>query len=67
MEKIILYSTGCPRCHVLKAKLAACEIPYDEENNVDVMLALGLTEVPALKVGDQLLGFMDAVKWLNRQ
>lgn len=66
MEKVILYSTGCPRCDVLKSKLKAIGVDFEEENSVDVMLGLGLTEVPALCVGDKLLGFMEAVRWANR-
>lgn len=64
---IVLYSTGCPRCAVLKSKLGACGISYREETDVDKMISLGLTEVPALEVDGRILSFVDAVRWVNAQ
>ena len=51
--KIILYSTGCPKCKVLKHKLEEKGIAYTENNTVDEMLSLGIVQVPVLSV-DQL-------------
>ena len=65
--EIVLYSTGCPKCTVLKSKLQSKEIEYREENNVEQMLAIGLTEVPALQIDGKILPFADAVRWINRQ
>ena len=62
---IILYSTGCPKCNILKKKLNAASINYIEETDVDVMMSLGITAVPMLKVDDKLLSYMDAVKLIN--
>lgn len=42
-ETVILYSTGCPRCSVLKKKLEEKGINYTENNSVDEMLALGIS------------------------
>lgn len=64
---IVLYSTGCPRCAVLKSKLSSSGIPYREENDVEKMISIGLTEVPALQVDGEILPFSDAVRWINRQ
>lgn len=67
MMKIILYSTGCPRCEVLKKKLAEKNIDYSEVNSVDDMLALGIKEVPVLSVDSALMNFREAVDWTNNQ
>ena len=67
MQEIILYSTGCPMCNVLKSKLSAKGIEYAEHNDVDEMLELGLMQVPVLCVDGQMLQFPDAVRWVNSQ
>lgn len=64
---IVLFSTGCPRCSVLKKKLEQKGIAYQENNSVEEMLALGITQVPVLKVEDDLLEFADANNWINKQ
>lgn len=66
-ERIILYSTGCPKCKILKNKLEAKSIPYTENNNVDEMQALGMMSAPALMVEGELLDFGHAVTWVNNQ
>jgi glutaredoxin len=63
----ILYSTGCPKCEVLKKKLAEKGVQYTENNSVDEMLTLGIEAVPVLKVNDRLLDFKGAVDWVNKQ
>lgn len=63
----ILYSTGCPKCEVLKKKLAEKGIQYTENNSVDEMLKLGIEAVPVLKVNDRLLDFKEAIDWVNKQ
>lgn len=64
---IVLYSTGCPKCNVLKKKLDAKSIVYTEENSVDKMLAMGINQVPVLSVDDELLAFVQANEWINKQ
>lgn len=66
-DKIILYSTGCPKCSILKKKLCAKNITYAEENSVETMLSMGITQVPVLGVNGTLMEFSDAVKWVNAQ
>lgn len=65
MFNIILYSTGCPKCSILKKKLAKADIFYTEVNNVDEMLRLGIKEVPVLAVNDDLMDFKTAVKFVD--
>lgn len=66
-ENIVLYSTGCPKCKVLKMKLAQKNIEYVENTDVEQMQELGLKSAPALMVGDELLDFGHAVTWVNNQ
>ena len=64
---IVLYSTGCPKCEVLKKKLAEKDIPYTENNSVDEMLALGITQVPVLGIGDELKNFTESLEWIRNR
>lgn len=63
--KIILHSTGCPKCEVLKKKLKAKNIEYVENNNVEDMESLGIDQVPVLSVDGNLMGFAEANNWIN--
>lgn len=65
--KIILYSTGCPKCKILESKLNAKNIQYDKNTDSDEMIRLGFQTVPKLKVDDELLDFGEAVKWINNR
>lgn len=64
---VVLYTTGCPKCGVLKKKLDAKGIEYQENNSVTEMASLGITKVPVLKVEDRLLEFVEANDWINQQ
>lgn len=64
---IILYTTGCPKCKILKSKLDAKGIEYIENNDVDEMISLGISQVPVLKVDDKLLAFVEANRWINER
>lgn len=65
MDELILFSTGCPKCNILKKKLKEKKISYQENNNVDEMIELGIDFVPVLQVGNKQLGFAQAIKWIN--
>lgn len=62
---VVLYSTGCPKCSVLKKKLEANKIEYQENNDVDEMIDLGISQVPVLSVDGELLSFVEANEWIN--
>ena len=62
---VILYSTGCPRCNVLKQKLDGKGIRYVTVNDVDVMTEKGIETVPVLEVDGQMMPFKEAVDWIN--
>lgn len=64
---VILYSTGCPRCEVLKSKLASKNIEYKEVTDEEYMLSIGLDEMPVLEVDGNRMNFGEANKWINEQ
>lgn len=65
MENIILYSTGCPQCLVLKKKLDASGINYQTITDQKIMLELGFRSAPILAVDEKHLTFSEAIKWLK--
>lgn len=62
---VILYSTGCPKCSVLKKKLDEKSIQYTIESNEEKMMTLGIFTVPVLSVDGSMMSFTNAVRWLN--
>lgn len=62
---VVLYSTGCPRCNVLKKKLDAKGIEYKEVTDVDIMKEKGYLLVPILTVDDEVFDFTEANCWIN--
>lgn len=41
-QSVVLYSTGCPKCNIMKMKLNKANIPFVENTNVDEMISIGL-------------------------
>lgn len=62
---IVLYSTGCPKCNVLKDKLNSKDVQYKENNSVSDMLALGIVQAPTLSIDGEMLDFFKANDWVN--
>lgn len=65
--EIIFYSTHCPKCKVLEAKLKNKNINYVENNDVDSMLQKGIKSTPCLEVDGKILDFKTAVEWVNNK
>ena len=65
MDKLILYSTHCPRCNVLEKKLKQKDISYEEVNDTDVMEEKGYLSVPVLEVNGTGMNFKEAIDWIN--
>ena len=61
----ILYTTGCPKCKVLEAKLASKNIPYIEVTDEGKIMATGMLSLPLLRVNGTLLNFTEAVAYVN--
>ena len=62
---VVFYSTDCPKCKVLKAKLDSKGIDYTIFNDVDRMVEMGITTVPDLMVDGKLMNFKESIEWLN--
>lgn len=63
---IILYSTNCPKCKVLKKKLEQKNIPFIENNNIEEMKEKGIYEVPVLEKDGILFNFTEAINKINQ-
>ena len=62
---VILYSTHCPMCRVLEAKLKKANIKYEEVNDIEIMTAKGFDTVPVLEVDGNIYTFKEAIKWIG--
>lgn len=65
-----LYTTGCPKCKVLKKKLEDAKIEYIIEESIESIMevcnTLGVTTVPILEVEEnKYLDFTEAIKWVG--
>jgi len=63
---MILYSTGCPKCEVLKQKLKEKNILFDEITDVDIMIEKGMMFAPMLEIDGKELDFKEAVQFINQ-
>lgn len=64
---ITLYSTGCPKCKILEQKLDNANIEYNICNDINKMEEKGFMSLPMLEVNDEIMGFGEAVKWINNK
>lgn len=64
MNKIILYSTKCPRCLMLEKKLEQHGIDFEEITDTNVMIEKGFTTVPMLEVDGQIMDYNESIKWI---
>lgn len=66
MDKCILYSTGCPKCKVLKSKLDDKNIDYIVVDDIDEIMSKGIESVPVLEVNGKMMNFKCAVDYVNK-
>lgn len=63
---INFFTTGCPKCKILKKKMDDKGISYNTVTDIEVMTALGIESVPVLQFDDgALMDFGQAIKWVN--
>lgn len=67
MEKLIFFSTHCPKCKALEMLLKKKNIEYEEHNDVQEMLKLGLQSAPGLMVNGKVMNFPAAMSWIKEQ
>ena len=63
---VILYTTGCPQCKVLKQKLDEKHIDYEIVNDLQRMADLGFTAAPMLDVEGKVMNYPEAFAWINK-
>lgn len=62
---IVLYSTNCPKCNVLKKKMKQKNISYEEVNDIEKMKEKGYLSVPVLEVDGVGMDFKTASDWID--
>lgn len=65
MSEIILYTTHCPKCEVLKKKMDIKNIDYSVITNTDIILTKG-SSVPMLEIDGKVLNFVEANTWISK-
>lgn len=65
---ITIYTTStCPKCKILKTKLAQKEIEYEEFTDEEEMQRMGILSVPIMSVDGKLMDFPEAIKYVNER
>ena len=67
MDKIILYTTHCPKCVVLEKKLNQKQIEFDICDDIEIMEQKGFMTAPMLEVNNDIMDFGKAVEWTNNK
>lgn len=62
---LILYSTGCPLCEYVQAKLDEKKVDYQLVTDEEEMTSLGIDNIPVLSVDGKLLEFSDATSFIE--
>lgn len=64
---VVLYSTDCPQCKVLKSKLDEAGIQYELVTDQSVMEAKGFMTAPMLEVDGEAMNAIGAFGWLSQR
>lgn len=64
---VTLYTTHCPKCRVLEAKLSNKKVDFNIIDNEELMIEKGFQSAPMLEVDDNVMNFGEAIKWVNNQ
>ena len=63
----MLYSNDCPRCQILKERLDEQGIEYEKNSDTELLTKNNIFSFPALKIGEKILRFYDAIRWLKQE
>lgn len=63
--KATLYTTNCPKCRVLETKLKQKNIEFDVVDDENIMIEKGFMEAPMFEVDEKIMGFPEAINWIN--
>ena len=62
---VVLFTIDCPKCKILEKKLEQSGIEYAVCRDKELMIEQGFDLLPVLKVDKEVLGFKEAIEWLN--
>lgn len=62
---IVLYTTNCPKCNVLKNKMVSKNVEFSSVTDVKEMLKKGFAQAPMLEVDGIIMDFVEANNWIN--
>ncbi len=62
---VVLYSTDCPKCNVLKGRLEKNNIKFEISNDIDELIKRGFQSAPVLRVNDNYFDFTRAMNMLK--
>lgn len=62
---ITLYTSGCPKCKILKQKLDEKNITYEICSDVNLMISKGFKTVPLLEVDEIIMDYMAAINYVK--
>ena len=65
MNKIVLYSTGCPQCAVLKKMLDEKNVEYTTCSDIKEMRSKGILSVPMLELDGEIMNLQAAMQWVR--
>ena len=62
---VTLYTTHCPKCKIVTAKLNEKGIPYEEVDDVNTMISKKIMTAPYLEVDGELKNFKESMEWIR--
>ena len=63
---VVLFTIDCPKCKILEKKLEQSGIGYAVCRDKELMIEQGFDFLPVLRVDKEILGFNEAVEWIER-
>ena len=70
-EKVVLYSTHCPKCSAVETILRNKKINFEMEDNKEEILSVadsnGIKGIPFAKIGDKIYDCKELQKWIKEQ
>ena len=68
MDKIIVYTIGCPSCNWLEQNLKKLKIDYEAITNQDEMTKIGMKSTPAMRINDGPLMYLPQIRnWVKEK
>lgn len=65
-QHIILYSTDCPRCKLVKQMLDIHHVPYTEIADKQVILDKDFDSVPVMDINGKIMDYSGILTWLKQ-